>query len=329
MHRGNACRWLAIGCLLAAVASVGGLAGDTPARRTPPSNMDDEQLNQLLRLHHTETEQVRLVLLPTSVTDKKGRIVRGLDRTDFHVFENQVLQEIKFFAAEASEPISLAFLLDVSGSMRQVGKLNHAKEAIRFFVDQLHVEDQFGLICFADEQVDWVTDFTRNRERFLQRLSVQRGWGQTALHDAVAAAPSLVDEKIQGRRALILITDGVDNLSQLTVEQALDIAAHVNVPIYTIGFLSVPESHLPKGTVETNLEILTRVSSETGGKLYAVYGVTELKEAITDLNNELRYQYLIGYYPSRGSLDGAYREIELRTSKNRHRVRTRSGYYAE
>ena len=296
--------------------------------RAPSRSVDDATLERLLKLHYTQSEKVRLVLLPTSVTDRRGRAVRGLEPDDFRVFEDHVPQEIKFFSSEASEPVSLAFLLDVSGSMRQLGKLRHAKEAIRYVVDHLGPEDRFGLICFADEQVSWVTDFTQDRERFLARLEVQEAYGQTALNDAVAAAPRLVNESVKGRKAIVLITDGVDNTSQLTTSQAVDLARQISLPIYTIGFLSVPEENLPKGAAETNLEILRSVAGETGGRLFSVHDVVELKEAVAYLEAELRHQYLIGYYPTRKRDDGEFHKIRMEVGKSRWQVRTRAGYYA-
>jgi Ca-activated chloride channel family protein len=288
--------------------------------------MDDETLARMLALHHTETQQVSLVLLPTSVLDKRGRLVRGLEAEDFSLFENTAPQSIRYFSSDTTEPVSIAFLLDLSGSMRQLDKLEHAKEAIRFFVDALEPDDQFALIGFADKQVAWITDFTRDRERFLLRLSVQDGYGQTALHDAVAAAPGLVDEKLEGRKAIVLITDGVDNFSQMDQFKALDLARRVHVPIYAIGFMSLDPDHLPKETVETNFETLNTISDETGGRVFAVHDPAELKEAINIIDDELRFQYMIGYYPSeRGGRD-EFRTVHLEAGKRRE-VRTRTGYY--
>lgn len=301
------------------------LAAGSGRSSNPP---DDAQIERMLKLHHTQQEKVRLVLLPTSVTDRRGRIVRGLRKSDFKLFDEQRPQKIKFFSTAANEPISVAFLMDVSGSMRQLDKLTHAKEAVRFFVDRLRDGDQYGLIAFADEQVAWITEFTDDRRRFLTRLSVQEGYGQTALNDAIAAAPHLVAESIKGRKAIVLITDGVDNASRLDLDDAVALARTVNVPIYAIGFLSVPESVLSRRAETTNLEVLRRVAEETGGHLFAVNDPVELKEAIVFLETELRFQYMLGYYPARQA-DGSFREIRVETPPEpRFQVRTRTGYHA-
>jgi len=293
---------------------------------TAPSQMSPAELDTLIHLHQTQTEQVRLVLLPTTVTDKRGRILDGLERDQFSVYEDGVAQRIRYFSSESTEPVSIAFLLDVSGSMRQLDKLVHAKEAIRFFVDQLRPDDRFGLICFADQQVAWITEFTSDRERFMKRLDVQEGFGQTALHDAVAAAPGLVDSSIRGRKALVLITDGVDNTSRLTMEQALEVARRVEVPVYTIGFLTVDEAVLKPGEVTTNLEVLRTVSDETGGRLFPVFDPDDLKEAVNSLDTELRHQYVVGYYPADATTPG-FRRIRLDVDRRGARVHTRTGYY--
>lgn len=313
--------------LIAAEAEAGAEVSSTDTR-APRVEMDDAAVARLLELHHIERQKVSLVMLPTAVFDKRGRMVRGLEAGDFDLYENALPQSIRYFSSDTTEPVSIAFMLDLSGSMRQMDKLLHAKEAIRFFVDSLESQDQFALIGFADKQVAWITDFTRERDRFLLRLSVQDGYGQTALHDAVAAAPGLVDERLAGRKAIVLITDGVDNFSQLEQMRALDLARRVHVPIYAIGFMSVDPDHLPKDVVETNFQTLTTIAEETGGRVFAVHDPAELKEAVNTIDDELRFQYMIGYYPSEIGGEGEFRRVQLEAGK-RHAVRTRSGYYVK
>ena len=291
--------------------------------------LDDETLERLAELHHTEVEVVRLVLVPTSVEDKRGRRIRGLTRDDFYVWEDHLPQSIDYFSVETQEPVAIAFLLDVSGSMRQVGKLDAAKEAIRHFVENLRWRDRFALICFADQQVSWVTEFTSDRERFLKRLEVQDGFGQTALNDAVAETPHLVfEDDVEMKKAIVLITDGVDNISELGADQAIEAARRVAVPIYTIGFSALPEYVMGKGETAYNLDVLRRFSDETGGKLFVVYDPAELKEAVLEIENEMRFRYVLGYHPTRES-DGAFRAIRVETRSPRHVIRSRKGYYAE
>lgn len=309
-------------------------AVSTPAlssQATPPGErkLDDATIERLLKIQDQEEVAVRLVLLPASVEDKRGRIVTGLKAADFRLTDERIPQTIKYFSVESDEPVAIAFVLDVSGSMRQSGKLEAAKEAIRFFVDQLRPQDRFALICFADEQVSWVTEFTSDRERFLERLMVQEGYGQTALNDAVAATPKLVDENAIGRKAIVLITDGVDNASRLTVHEAITTARRVEVPIFTVGFTTLPweDKKKPKD-LGTNMAVLQLFAEQTGGDTFVVQDPDELKEAVDHISRNLRHQYLIGYSPGLASWDGRFRAVDLQAGNGRYVVRTRKGYYA-
>jgi Ca-activated chloride channel family protein len=307
-------------------------AGLTLAQQPAAPPLTDAQIEELQRLHFVDEEKVRLVLVPTAVEDHKGRAIKGLEKSDFRVMEDRVQQNIAYFDREADEPISVAFLLDLSGSMRQVGKMEAAKEAIRTFVELLRPRDRFGLVGFADEQVAWITPFTTDRTRFLERLAVQDGYGQTALNDAVAAAPSLIEQDVHGRKAIVLLTDGVDTRSRMSVDQAIAKARHAQVPIYTIGFTSLPDMVLRRTkndeTPDYNLAVLERFSTETGGKLHLVNDPDEWKEAVTDVTDDLRFQYVLGYYPTREKWDGSFRRIQVETDRGRLVVRARNGYYA-
>jgi Ca-activated chloride channel family protein len=278
---------------------------------------------------HTERERVRLVLLPVSVLDGRGRARRGLSAEDFVLHEDGVPQEIGYFGTEEDQPISLAFLLDVSGSMRQPGKLDSAKWAVRNILDELEPADRAGMICFADEQVTWVTEFTTDRDRFLRRLDVQHGYGRTALFDALAAAPRLVNEIQRGRRAIVLLTDGFDNSSDLNLYEATRAARRTGVPIYTIGFVSVAETTRPAGSKSKGWRALELFSRETGGRMFQVRDAKDLTKALERIERELRLQYLIGYYPSRREWNGKFRRIKLETTRGGSTVRTRTGYYAD
>ena len=305
-------------------------AGGAPVRSDNAGyrDLDDARLQQVIQQQHTEHEQVRLILLPATVTNRRGRVVRGLDAEDFRLFEDYVPQEIKYFGSQMREPISIAFLLDVSGSMAHLDKLDEASEAIRFFVESLRPGDQFGLAGFADGRLDWITEFTADRRRFLERLAVQRAYGQTALYDAVAAAPRLVNERADGRTAIVLFTDGIDNASSIDTFSATRLARSVNVPIYTVGFSSLPRKLQARSTSATILSMLRLFSRETGGMLFSVHDPDDLKEAVVRIEQELRMQYVIGYYPTRHVWGGEFRRVKLEATSGSLRVRTRRGYYA-
>jgi Ca-activated chloride channel family protein len=303
---------------LALLASAVAWAGIAPAARS--------EVEETPRL--TAVERVRLVLLPTSVTTRRGKPVRGLEPQDFRLYEDGVPRQIDLFATEENAPIALAFLLDVSGSMRLRDRLDEAKRAIRYFVETLDEDDRVGLIGFADGRVEWITGFDRDRATFLERLDVQRPAGRTALYDALAASPHLVDEEIRGRKAIVLITDGVDNASTLSRLQATWMARRVAVPIYTLSFIPIREALLPYRAREA-LRVLERFSVETGGTLFPVHGARDLDRAARQIRGELRFQYVIGFYPAVGDWDGSFRVLRLTTGRDGLRVRTRRGYYAD
>lgn len=320
---------LVVTAALAAGAPKAGEPVEVAENTGSGQKLDSATVERLLKLQDEQEVAVRLVLLPTSVEDKKGRIVTGLKAGDFTLTDESVPQQIKYFSVESAEPVSIAFVLDVSGSMRQSGKLDAAKEAVRFFVDQLRPQDRFALICFADEQVSWVTEFTSDRERFIERLMVQEGYGQTALNDAVAAIPKLVDESTSGRKAIVLITDGVDNASRLTTEQSVVTARKVEVPIFTVGFSTLPwEDRKKAKDLGFNMAVLQLFADETGGALFVVQDPDEMKEAVDRISTQLRHQYLIGYSPGLARWDGRFRSVQLLARSGRYVVRTRKGYYA-
>jgi Ca-activated chloride channel family protein len=218
-------------------------------------------------------------------------------------------------------------MLDLSGSMRFLGKLERAKDAVRYLAESLDGEDQFGLIGFADSQVAWLSDLGRDKRKFLRRLAVQEGYGQTALHDAVAQAPALVNDAVKGRKAIVLFTDGVDNASKLTIRQATDLARQVNVPIYAIGFSSVPAENLPQNQVATQLDVLREVAEQTGGRLFLVDEEADLSWTVSMLDAELRHQYVLGYYPSERVKPGRFQSVRVEVRDNKRLdVRTRSGF---
>ena len=158
---------------------------------------------------------------------------------------------------------------------------------------------------------------------------VQEGYGQTALNDAMAAIPKLVDESTAGKKAIILITDGVDNASKLTMEQSVVTARKVEVPIYTVGFSTLPwESRKRVDDLGFNMAVLRLFAEETGGALFVVQDPDELKEAVARISTDLRHQYLIGYSPGIEHWDGGFRSIQLEARGGRYLVRTRKGYYA-
>ena len=180
---------------------------------------------------------VRAITLAITVIDSKGRFVNNLTEKDFTVFENNKKKPITYFMHDFGAPLSLTVLLDVSGSMALESKLADCKIVLRDLAARiLRPRDEIGLLLFADGQVEVAAKHSIDKDEFLRVLEKTEAYGQTALNDAVAVSPEFATRAKNEKRALLLITDGIENDSQSTPEQALEIARRVDVPIYTIGY---------------------------------------------------------------------------------------------
>lgn len=285
---------------------------------------------EILRGRYVETLEVSMVLLQATVLDKHGEIVRGLGPADFKLSVEGAPRSITAFGTSENQPLQLAFLLDVSGSMGPRDKLERSKEAIRRFVAGLHVRDQIALMIFADGKVVVKKGLTRDRWEFFRALDPLEAYGQTALRDALASAPAILDGAGPGRKALILITDGVDNASRMTVMEAIQTARQVPVPIYAIAMSDLPgkmRSEIrPPGGGRSIFEILAEFGRGTGGTVMPVFSEDEMDQAVALVERRLRGQYLIGFNPAGEGGEG-FRRIQLTTKNRAHQVVTREGYY--
>lgn len=289
----------------------------------------DEELDRLLKSGFASEIKVDRVIVPAVVVDRKGRPVHGLKAADFRLSEDRVLQKIDYFHVDPAEPLSIAFLLDVSGSMRILDKIGEAREAIWYFLDTLAPQDQAQVLTFADDRIETLAPFGTDPVTIRERLEATQAYGQTALHDAIAAAPGLVDAQRAGRKAIVLITDGVDNFSKLTLEEGVSDASRVDVPIYAIAFdTETSVLRLDAPGEGTNAELLRTIAEQTGGGFFRIHDPDEMKEAVRAIEEDLRSQYVLGYTPPRVSCKESFRTIELKTDRSRYRVRTRKGYFA-
>jgi Ca-activated chloride channel homolog len=192
---------------------------------------------------------VRAITLAVTVQEKGGKFITGLDREDFTITENGVKRAITYFSQNLEDPISLTILFDVSGSMALEDKLSQSKSALRdFLTSSTGPRDEVSLLIFADGQVEVAVPFTGDRARVLAVLDRTEAFGKTALNDAVAVSPEFASRGKNEKRALILITDGIENDSQASPEQALEIARRVDVPIYTIGYVAGADKRVRRGT---------------------------------------------------------------------------------
>jgi Ca-activated chloride channel family protein len=300
----------------------GGVGGDVSRKAA-----EDREIEAILKGRFVDRVSVDMVMVPAVVEDRKGRPVLGLMPEDFTLFEEGQVQEIEYFALDNNQPVSIAFVLDVSGSMRMSGRIRTAKEAVRYFLTSLRSKDQAALIAFADRQVAVLNEFGTDREETLKWLEAVKAYGQTALNDAVAAIPALVDRSHHGRKAIVLITDGVDNYSTLSLGQAMGAASAVDVPIYAIGFAAQSREVQGKNPARTQAtKVLDRLSRETGGVFSLIHDPDDMKEAVRQIEEDLRSQYVLGYTPVNTQRDGRFRKIALQANNRRYTVRARTGY---
>jgi Ca-activated chloride channel family protein len=300
----------------------------TPPKTATPTTPDQGQEKEIVN--------IRRVRLPITVTDKKGQLVSGLTASDFLIFEDKVPQQIDSFTSEENNslPLYVAVLMDTSPST--AGKLKFEQESAMNFI-QTVVRPKKDRVLFAtfDDQVTLRQDFT-DRLELLDRavFAIKKTGSQTALYDAIW---QFCDEKMrsaQGRRALVIITDGDDTYSRADINDAIDIAQRTETTIFAISTKaglsgSVPgiEAGQVKDKGDKGLE---RLCDETGGVAFFTGDMLALERSFTKIAKELRSQYLITYKPINDRYDGSYRRVEVKFSSGHEnmKLRTKRGYKA-
>ncbi len=306
---------LAAGLLLAAAFLAAAATQETAPSDPELAPSDPEFAPDAYRV------QVELALVQATVRDADGNYVKGLKQKDFRLLEDGKLRELVLFSEEPDAPIRIAFLLDVSGSMAFQENLTMARGGIRYFLDRLGSQDEVALLSFADGEVDVVVDFTTDKRAISDALLSLKAYGQTALLDAVARAPGMVPRRGNARRAIVLLSDGVDNISRLAPGEAVQIARRTEVPVYSIGFLDSVE----RRRAELGGEALQRFSSETGGQVFLAENPYEVSVASRAVVDELKHTYVLGYYPSPSR--GAH-TLQVEASCKDCKVTSRRGLYA-
>src|SRR6266446_3702441 len=301
-----------------------------PQKANPPAATSQDP-NQ-----EREVVNIRRVRLPITVTDKHGAFVSGLTQNDFLIFEDKVQQQIDSFTSEQNNdlPLNVAVLMDTSPST--AGKLRFEQEAAKNFI-QTVVRPRKDRVLFAtfDDQVTLRQDFT-DRLELLDRavFAIKKTGSQTALYDAIW---QFCDEKMrsaQGRRALVIITDGDDTYSRADMNDAIDIAQRTETTIFAIstkaglsGAVPGVEAGMVKDRGDKGLE---RMCEETGGAAFFTGDMLALERSFTKIARELRSQYLITYKSTNNLYDGSYRRVEVKLSSghNNMKPRTKHGYKA-
>jgi Ca-activated chloride channel family protein len=271
---------------------------------------------------------VEAVTVTAAVRDRRGRVVRDLKRADFEIVDSGRTREIRdFFAGDA--PISLAILLDISGSMAIGGNMARARHAVGEVTRMLTGGNDEAALFTFDASLQEVITFTRDLERVRRVSLAGQPWGTTSLYDAVAAAAKTVAARANRHRALLVITDGIDTGSRLTAPEVSGIASAIDVPVYLLAVVN-PLDH-PGGELAvvasdgaaTSTASLVDLARWTGGDMRIASMPEHTVEAVRDLFAELRYQYLITFEPDPTP---GWHPLEVRTRQKDLNVHARGGY---
>jgi Ca-activated chloride channel homolog len=268
---------------------------------------------------------VDLVLVPVTITDPMNRLVTGLEKENFQLFEGSSAQEIRTFSSEDA-PVSIGVIFDSSGSMSS--KMDRAKEAVIEFFKTANPQDEFFMITFNDEP-EQVSDFTSSVDEIQNKLVFTMPRKRTALLDAIYVGVSKMRQAKYPKKALLIISDGGDNHSRYTESEIKSQVKEADVMIYAIGIYDRYAS-----AVEERLgpQLLSDITELTGGRAFTIDNPNDLGDVATKIGVELRNQYVLGYRPSKVVRDGKWRKIKVKLLPPKGlpplKVYARTGYYA-
>jgi Ca-activated chloride channel family protein len=272
-----------------------------------------------------------LVVFSATAIDKKGRPVTDLRRDEFRVFEDGRPQRLAHFHQGRGQAARILLLVDASGSMGDEWKVASARRAAGQVLDALSGEDQVALAGF-DSRYWGIVAFTRDKEAVRRGLVQVTPFGSTALHDALDKGARDIASWGEGRRAVVVLTDGVDTSSQSTPDQVIERSRALDVPIYAISVVSpiddpASDRFLGKkkeGEADAAALTLSRYAALSGGMAFRVSDAVGLTAAATRIATELKHQYRLGWDPPQGA--ARFRRVAVVTTRKGVTVRTRSGY---
>jgi VWFA-related protein len=272
-----------------------------------------------------------VVSVTAVVRDRKGRFVRDLNRKDFEVAESGRQKPILDFRTESDGPVRLAVLFDVSGSMRVASRAVDARQAARHLLSALRPQDQAALFSF-DTRLSQVRGFTSDIDSLTAALDrVEMPYGQTSLYDAVAETARAVAEEHHDplaqvqRRAVVVLTDGVDTKSRLTAADVTAIASGIDVPVYVMAVMFGVDDPREAQRSEEQDSALRNLAQWTGGELFISTAPAHASVAARQIVDELRHQYVLAVEASR---QPGWHSLEIRARNRNLVVRARAGYMA-
>lgn len=279
---------------------------------------------------YTEQVTVGYVMVPFTAISAKGVPIKNLDPKEVSLFVDQKPVKTDMFELSLNAPVSWTILLDGSGSMALAGKMDAAKAAINALTARRKPGDDFALFVF-----DWqghaneLVPFTENPAAITRALDVVKPWGKTAFFDALAEMPARSELGRNPSRAIILLSDGIDNASKMTRDEVAKRMEGVAIPIYTFGLREPAERLTTKVAPITeemsNIDLLAELAAATGGQVFIGNRPELLANAMDGIESVLRAQYLIGFSPT-GKGAVKYRRISLKLAGRVRSVRVRAGY---
>jgi len=283
---------------------------------------------QLIKPGQSLHIDVDLALVNVTVTDPYDRLVTGLEPDNFRIFENSVEQEIQYFSSE-DVPISIGVIFDLSGSM--ANKVDKAREAASQFFKTANPQDEFFLVSF-NERAELMSGFTSSVEDLQSRILSAPARGRTALLDAIYLGLNQMRTARNGKRALLIMSDGGDNNSRYTEKDIKRLVREAGTQLYSVGIFD-PFANRSRTPEElSGPSLLSEVTELTGGRAFSVENINELPDIAAKIGAELRNQYILGYRPSNKLHDARWRKIKvkLRAPKGLPplSVYAKTGYYA-
>lgn len=273
------------------------------------------------------------VRLPVTVTDSKtGRFIVDLKQSDFEIYEDKTPQEIVNFNAQSNLPLDVAVLMDTSNSVKP--KLKFEKDAaVSFLQTMLTARQDRALFATFDSEIELHQDFSNRLDLLTQAIDKVKAQGETKMYDAIyqVCEEKMLAPQLTGRRrAMVIITDGEDTVSERALKDAIEIAQRSETIVYVISTKAGGFFGVQAGTVDRKEDKdLKKLAEDTGGRAFFTAEVIELERSFSAIARELRSQYLIAYQPTNDKFDGKYRQIEIKVPGYKNlKVRSKTGYVA-
>jgi Ca-activated chloride channel homolog len=270
-----------------------------------------------------------LVLIPVLVTDRKDRLITGLGKEHFRIFDDKVEQTITQFASEDT-PVSIGLVVDCSGSMGP--KLAKSRAAVSDLLRTANPEDEFMLVTFNDK-VRLLNGFTGRIEEIQNQMFYTQSRGSTALIDAMYLALNEMKHAKHARKAILVISDGGDNSSRYSYRELKKLVREADVQVYSIGILEPLNTRTRSPEELSGPALLAEIAGQTGGRLYEVDNVSDLPDIASKIGVALRNEYVLGFAPADAQRDGKYHHIRVKIEPPKGlpplRASFRLGYYAQ